>query len=194
MWFFARPSTLSILDFIFKFFQIPITPGYKWWLYTFSRNATFTTTHDLVSWRYLFWLRLQQWKQRRITDNNIIIFIPGIFDTTIIGVTYKDIMQFSTDTWSKKIGTSWDSVWSSNIALRQSLEIGDWTTWGWCVIYEYRLRLICSLIFECPFRFVLIHWPVPTLMALRLDFSATRRHSSILTWTRGRSEERRVQV
>ena len=61
-----------------------------------------------------------------------------------------------TDTWSKNLGTSWGSVWSYNTTLRQSLKIGDWTTWGWCVIHVYRLRLICSLIFECPFLLVFL--------------------------------------
>ena len=52
MWFFNRPSTLGILAFIFDFFQIPITPGYQWWMYTFSINATLPTTHDLVTCRH----------------------------------------------------------------------------------------------------------------------------------------------
>ena len=54
MWFFNRPSALIIIAFIFEFFQIPITPGYQWWMYTVSRNATFTTTHDLVTCEHLF--------------------------------------------------------------------------------------------------------------------------------------------
>ena len=61
-------------------------------------------------------------------------------------------------TCSNNFGTSWGSVWISNITLIQSLEIGDWTTWGWHVIHAYRLRLICSL---------------PNLMALRLKFAAS---------------------
>ena len=40
MWFLVRPSDLSILALILEFFQIPITPGYQWWMYAFSRNTT----------------------------------------------------------------------------------------------------------------------------------------------------------
>ena len=73
-------------------FQIPITPGQQWWMYTFSRNATFTTKHNLVSCGHLFQVRWQHWTQCWITDNNITIFIPSIFQTTIIGITYKNII------------------------------------------------------------------------------------------------------
>ena len=80
------------------------------------------------------------------------------------------------DTWSNNFETSWISVWSSSINLRQSLDIDYWTTWGWRFIHVYRLRLIWSLIFECPFRFFpLVHRLLSTLMALRLYFAATIR-------------------
>ena len=87
MWFFTRSSALSIETFIFVFFQISITLGYQWWIYTFSRNAKFTTTHDLVTCIYLLWLWWQQLTQFIITYNNNIIFVPSIFETTIIGIT-----------------------------------------------------------------------------------------------------------
>ena len=76
-------------------FSIPITLGYQWWIYTFSRIATFTTTHDLVTRRNLFYLRWQQWTQCRITDNNMTIFIPSISIINIIWITYKAIIYFS---------------------------------------------------------------------------------------------------
>ena len=52
--FFTRPSVLIILDLIFQFFQIPIMPGYQWWMYTFIINAAFKTTYYLVSFWLLF--------------------------------------------------------------------------------------------------------------------------------------------
>ena len=54
MCFLTRSSALRILALILEFFQIPITPGYQWWMYTFSINATFTTTHNLVTCGHLF--------------------------------------------------------------------------------------------------------------------------------------------
>ena len=114
----------------------------------------------------------QQWTQCRITGNNIIIFFPIIFDTTIMGSIIRLLYSSLTDTWSNNSGTSSGYVWSSNITLRQSLEIGDWTTWGWSFIHAYRLHLICSFIFECHFGFFLVHRLVPTFMVLRIDFAA----------------------
>ena len=56
---------------------------------------------------------------------------------------------------------------------QQPLEIGDWKTWGCRVINAHRLRLICSMIFECPFRFVLlVHRILPTFMDLHFYFAA----------------------
>ena len=49
-----RSSILSILDLILEFFQIMITPCKKWGMYNFCGYATLTTTHDLVSWWYIF--------------------------------------------------------------------------------------------------------------------------------------------
>ena len=52
------------------------------------------------------------------------------------------------------------------------------------MIHIYRLRLICSLIFECPFRFVfLVQMLLPTFMDLRLDFAATKRRFAVLGLT-----------
>ena len=88
------------------------------------------------------------------------------------------------DTWSKNVGTSWGSVWSSNLTLRQSLEIGNWTAWRWRVIHAYRLRLIWSLIFEFPFRFIfLVYWLVHTFMALHFYSAATIRRFAVFCLT-----------
>ena len=95
MCFFTRTFALRILAIIFQFFLIPITKGYLWWMYTFSRNAKFTTTHDPITYRHFFKLWWQQWMQYITIYNNIMIFVPSIFDTTIIGITYKYIIQFS---------------------------------------------------------------------------------------------------
>ena len=55
---------------------------------------------------------------------------------------------------------------------------------GWHVIHAYRLRLICSLIFDCPFRFfLLVHRLLPTFMVLILNFAAPTRRFSVLFLT-----------
>ena len=94
MWFFTIPSILSLLALIFELLQVSITPVNQLRMYNFSRNITFTNTHDLVLYCHLIYLRWPQWKQSRTTDNDIIFFIPSIFDTTIIGITHKAIMKF----------------------------------------------------------------------------------------------------
>ena len=88
-----------------------------------------------------------------------------------------------TETWSNNFGTSCGSVWSSDITLRQSLEIGYLTTWVWRVIHLKILPLIWSLIFKCPFRSVsLVYRQFPTLMDLRFDFSDSTQRIAVLFW------------
>ena len=88
----------------------------------------------------------------------IILFSPSLASLIPISLVSLQRLLWSslTDTQSNNFGTRWGSVWSSNTTLRQSLEIGDWKTWGWRVIHVYRLRLIFSLILECLFRFAFL--------------------------------------
>ena len=109
---------------------------------------------------------------------SLIIILPSSSLASLIPPSFGSLTRLLcsslTDTWSNNVGTSWGYVLSSNITLRQSLEIGDWATWGWHVIHVYKLRLICLLIFLCSFRFsLLVHRLFPTFMALRFDFSVT---------------------
>ena len=55
MWCAFSPDLLLWSFFIWylSFFQIPITLGKQLWMYTFSRNPTFTTTNDLILCWYL---------------------------------------------------------------------------------------------------------------------------------------------
>ena len=119
-------------------------------MYTCSRYATFTTTQ-----RVYICFNCGGNSKRKV--ESLIIILPSSslasLRTSSFGKLTRLLCSYLTDTWINNLGTSWGSVWSSNITMRQSLEMGGWTTWGWRVIHEYRLRLICSLIFEFSFFF-----------------------------------------
>ena len=153
-------------------------------MYAFRRNATFTTTNNLVSCRHFFSCGGNS--ERNV--ESLIIILPYSSLASLrppsFGSLTRLLCSYLTDTWSNNFGTSWGYVWSYNTTLRQLLEIGDWTTWVWCVIHVYRLRLICSLIFECPFLFVFfVQGLLHTFMDLRFDFAATNRRFAVLGWT-----------
>ena len=70
------------------------------------------------------------------------------------------------------------------LTFRQSLEIGDCTTFGLCIIQLYRDFFIWSLIFEFHFRFGFnVHGVVPYLIALRFDLEAPTQQVAVLFFT-----------
>ena len=122
-------------------------------MYTFRINAIFATIHYLVSCWHFF--NCGGNSERNVESLIMILFsssLESLRPPSFVSLT-RLLCSYLMDTWSNNFGTSSGSVWLSNIILRTLLEIGDWTTWAWRVIHAYRLRLVLSLIFKCPFHF-----------------------------------------